>query len=189
MADDDAAVKSEEEEESTSDQASSEITEDENQVANSKTDFTELTRQSIKKLQKWNNESFLYAFDRQLISFGIRLLLFLPGFAILAFFGAWAYASKSPEWWINFIEPTISLSFATILVALVFTIQLGYIIAMTIHRHRVNLSIKNFDTEVKKAQSQHLSITSLHGYEPLEEKIKGSASKHFFSLMLSLIHI
>ena len=52
MADDDAAVKSEEEEESASDQASSEITEDENQVANSKTDFTELTRQSIKKLQK-----------------------------------------------------------------------------------------------------------------------------------------
>ena len=75
MADDDAAVNSEEEEESASDQASSEITEDENQVANSKTDFTELTRQSIKKLQKWNNESFLYAFDRQLISFGIRLLL------------------------------------------------------------------------------------------------------------------
>ena len=43
MADDDAAVKSEEEEESTSDQASSEITEDENQVANSKTDFMHST--------------------------------------------------------------------------------------------------------------------------------------------------
>ena len=180
MADDDTEIKSDEEEEFVSDQASSEIIEDENQVVNSKPDFTELTKQSLKKLQKWNDESFLYAFDRQLISFGIRLLLFLPGFAILAFFGAWAYASKSPDWWINFIEPTISLSFATILVALVFTIQLGYIIAMTIHRHRVNLSIKNFDIEVKKAQSQHLSITSLHGYEPLEEKIKGSASKHFF---------
>lgn len=43
---------------------------------------------SLKQIGKWNNESFLYAFDRQLISFGIRLLLFLPGFAILAFFGA-----------------------------------------------------------------------------------------------------
>ena len=189
MADDDTEINSEGEEESAFDQASSEIIEEDNQDVNNKPDFTELTKKSLKKLQKWNDESFLYAFDRQLISFGIRLLLFLPGFAILAFFGAWAYASKSPDWWINFIEPTISLSFATILVALVFTIQLGYIIAMTIHRHRVNLSIKNFDIEVKKAQSQHLSITSLHGYEPLEEKIKGSASKHFFSLMCALFAI
>ena len=137
MADDDSEIKSEEEKESTLDQASSETVEDENQDVSNKPDFTELTKQSLKKLQKWNDESFLYAFDRQLISFGIRLLLFLPGFAILAFFGAWAYASKSPDWWIKFIEPTISLSFATILVALVFTIQLGFIIAMTIHRHRL----------------------------------------------------
>ena len=32
---------------------------------------------SIRQIGKWNNESFLYAFDKQLISFGIRLLLFL----------------------------------------------------------------------------------------------------------------
>ena len=46
-----------------------------------------LGSKSIRQIGKWNNESFLYAFDKQLISFGIRLLLFLPGFAILAFFG------------------------------------------------------------------------------------------------------
>ena len=62
-----------------------------------------LSSKSLKQLSKWNNESFLYAFDRQLISFGIRLLLFLPGFAILAYFGSWAYATSSPDWWIDFI--------------------------------------------------------------------------------------
>ena len=44
-----------------------------------------LSNKSIKTIRKWNNEAFLYAFDRQLISFGLRLLLFLPGFAILTF--------------------------------------------------------------------------------------------------------
>ena len=42
-----------------------------------------ISSKSMKQIGKWNNESFLYAFDRQLISFGIRLLLFLPGFALL----------------------------------------------------------------------------------------------------------
>ncbi|GIQ97453.1 MAG: hypothetical protein CM15mP3_04870 [Candidatus Poseidoniales archaeon] len=70
-----------------------------------------LSSKSIKQIGKWNNESFLYAFDKQLISFGIRLLLFLPGFAVLAYFGAWAYSNSSPSWWIDFIEPTVGQSF------------------------------------------------------------------------------
>ena len=86
-----------------------------------------LSNKSLKQISKWNNESFLYAFDRQLISFGIRLLLFLPGFAILAYFGAWAYANSSPDWWVDFIEPTIGQSFSTILVALVFVLSLIHI--------------------------------------------------------------
>ncbi len=45
-----------------------------------------ISSESLKQIAKWNNESFLYAFDRQLISFGIRLLLFLPGFAITCIF-------------------------------------------------------------------------------------------------------
>ena len=148
-----------------------------------------LSNKSLKQLSKWNNESFLYAFDRQLISFGIRLLLFLPGFAILAYFGAWAYANSSPDWWVDFIEPTIGRSFSTILVALVFVILLGYILALALHRHRVNLTIKTFEEQVKAAQSKHLSIKSLHGYEPLEDSIKRSVSRHFFSLVCSLLAI
>ena len=101
-----------------------------------------LGSKSLRQIGKWNNESFLYAFDKQLISFGIRLLLFLPGFAILAFFGAWAYANSSPNWWVDFIEPTIGQSFSSILVVLVFVILLGYILSLALHRHRVNLTIK-----------------------------------------------
>ena len=44
-----------------------------------------LKKKTIKSMKKWNDENFLYAIDRQLISSGIRLLLFLPAFAILAF--------------------------------------------------------------------------------------------------------
>ena len=47
-----------------------------------------LSNKSIKTIRKWNKEAFLYAFDRQMISFGLRLLLFLPGNAILTLFGA-----------------------------------------------------------------------------------------------------
>ena len=148
-----------------------------------------LSNKSIKTIRKWNNEAFLYAFDRQLISFGLRLLLFLPGFAILTFFGAWAYANSSPDWWDSFIQPTLNQSFSTILVALVFVILLGYILALALHRHRVNLTIRSFEQEVKAAQSKHLSIKSLHGYEPLEDSIKRSVTKHFFSLMSSLLAI
>lgn len=148
-----------------------------------------LGNKSLRQIGKWNNESFLYAFDKQLISFGIRLVLFLPGFAILAFFGAWAYANSSPNWWVDFIEPTVGQSFSSILVILVFVILLGYILSLALHRHRVNLTIKSFETEVKSAQSKHLSIKSLHGYEPLEDSIKRSVTKHFFSLMCALLAI
>ena len=148
-----------------------------------------LSSNSIKQIGKWNNESFLYAFDKQLISFGIRLLLFLPGFAVLAYFGAWAYSNSSPSWWVDFIEPTVGQSFSSILVVLVFVILLGYILSLALHRHRVNLTIKSFETQVKSAQSKHLSIKSLHGYEPLEDSIKRSVTKHFFSLMCALLAI
>ena len=164
-----------------------------NSNSDSEQSFTDtvkaLSNNSIKKIRKWNNEAFLYAFDRQLISFGLRLLLFLPGFAILTFFGAWAYANTSPGWWDSFIEPTLNQSFSTILVGLVFVILLGYILALALHRHRVNLTIRSFEEEVKAAQSKHLSIKSLHGYEPLEDSIKRSVTKHFFSLTCSLLAI
>ena len=86
-----------------------------------------LSNKSLKQLSKWNNESFLYAFDRQLISFGIRLLLFLPGFAILAYFGAWAYANSSPIGGLILSSQQLG-EFLDNSVALVFVILLGYIL-------------------------------------------------------------
>jgi hypothetical protein len=66
-----------------------------------------MKKKTLTSMKKWNDEVFLYALDRQLISSGIRLLLFLPAFAILAFFGAWSQATTSPDWWDDFVEPTI----------------------------------------------------------------------------------
>ncbi len=148
-----------------------------------------IKKKTIKSLRKWNNEKFLYALDRQVISFGLRLLLFLPGIAILAYFGAWAFSTKSPDWWVDFVEPTLSLSFATILVIFVFIILLGYILSMSLHRHRVNLSIQNFKEKVKQAEEIHLSVRSLHGFSPLQNILYRSAYKHFFALSYAMLAI
>ena len=148
-----------------------------------------MKKKTMTSMKKWNDEEFLYALDRQLISSGIRLLLFLPAFAILAFFGAWSQATTSPDWWNDFVEPSIGQSFASILVVLVFVILLGYILSMAVHRHRVNLSIMNFRNKVKEAEELHLSVRSLHGYDPLEKLLNKSASKHFFALIYSMLAI
>ena len=148
-----------------------------------------LKKKTIKSMKKWNDENFLYAIDRQLISSGIRLLLFLPAFAILAFFGAWSQASSSPKWWVDFVEPTLKVSFATVIVGLVFIILLGYILSMALHRHRVNLSIQNFKSKVKQAEDLHLSVRSLHGYASMENMLNKSASKHFFALSYAMLAI
>ena len=148
-----------------------------------------MKKKTITSMKKWNDEKFLFALDRQLISSGIRLLLFLPAFAILGFFGAWSQATTSPEWWNDFVEPTLGYSFASMLVVLVFIILLGYILSMAVHRHRVNLSIMNFRDKVKQAEDLHLSVRSLHGYAPLEKLLNKSASKHFFALIYSMLAI
>ena len=148
-----------------------------------------LKKKTIKSMRKWNDEEFLYAIDRQLISSGIRLLLFLPAIAILAFFGAWSQASGSPEWWLDFVQPTLQVSFATVIVGLVFIILLGYILSMALHRHRVNLSIQNFRARVKDAEDLHLSVRSLHGYASMENMLNKSASKHFFALSYAMLAI
>ena len=148
-----------------------------------------IKKKTIKSMRKWNDEKFLYVKDRQLISYGIRLLLFLPAIAILAFFGAWSQASSSPEWWIDFVQPTLKVSFATVIIGLVFIILLGYILSMALHRHRVNLSIQNFKSKVKDAEDLHLSVRSLHGYSTMESMLNKSASKHFFALSYAMLAI
>ena len=103
------------------------------------------------------SEHFWYALDRQMLGSGLRLILILPAFSIFTSFGALAFSSSSPEWWSK-IEPTLGMSFALALTALTFIILLGYILVQIFHRHRVELSIRNFEKEVKRLNDKHLSL-------------------------------
>ena len=90
-------------------------------------------------------EAIFLAIDRQIISFGLRIILFLPTFAIFTYFIAWAFSTGSPKWWLENIEPTIQLTFSITLVAITFVILFGYILSIMVHRHRVGLSLRVFN--------------------------------------------
>ena len=55
-------------------------------------------------------EMKLHGIDSQFLTEGFRLVLLLPGFSLLFFFGAWAYSGESPEWWLANIEPSVKFS-------------------------------------------------------------------------------
>ena len=132
------------------------------------------------------SERFWYAIDRQLLGSGLRLVLILPAFSILTSFGALAFSSNSPQWWGN-IEPTLNLSFAMVLTSLTFIILLGYILAQIFHRHRVELSIGNFEAEVERLNKKHLSVQSLHGYESLAALLESVRAKHSWALSFGIM--
>lgn len=157
-------------------------------------------QQSTSEESILTSERFWFAIDRQLLGSGLRLVLILPAFSFFTYFGALAFSATSPKWWSQ-IEPTLGISFAMALTALTFVLLLGYILAQTFHRHRVELSLNNFEQEVERLNGEHLSVQSLHGYESLADQLSGAKSKHTWSLsfgilsslllivILSLIHI
>jgi len=132
------------------------------------------------------SERFWFAIDRQLLASGLRLILILPAFSFLTYFGALAFSASSPEWWSK-IEPAIGLSFAMALTALTFVILLGYLLAQTFHRHRVELSIHNFEKEVERLNAEHLSVQSLHGYESLAHQLNSTKAKHSWALSFGIL--
>ena len=134
----------------------------------------------------FRSERFWYAIDRQLLGFGLRLILILPAFSILTSFGSLAFSSNSPEWWAK-IEPTLGMSFAMALTALTFIILLGYILVLIFHRHRVELSIGNFEKEVARLNREHLSVQSLHGYEGLADLLNNARAKHSWALSFGIM--
>ena len=71
-------------------------------------------------------EMKLHGIDSQFLTEGFRLVLLLPGFSLLFFFGAWAYSGESPEWWLANIEPSVKFDFATCLTLIATTILLGF---------------------------------------------------------------
>lgn len=135
-----------------------------------------------------SSERFWFAIDSQIIGYGLRILLFLPSFSFLTYFGAFAFSSQSPAWW-DSIQPTLNMGFAMALTALTFVILFGYILAQTLHRHRVNLSIHNFQKEVDFLSNQNLSVQSLHGYESLADYLGGVKSRHASSLLFAIISL
>ena len=58
-------------------------------------------------LQLRSNEEKFHGIDSQFLTEGLRLVLLLPAFSLLSFFGAWAYKGESPSWWLENIEPAV----------------------------------------------------------------------------------
>lgn len=135
-------------------------------------------------LKDW--EAILLAIDRQIITFGLRIILFLPAFAFLTYFMAWAFSNSSPEWWLKNIEPTIGLTFSLTLVAFTFVILFGYILSIIIHRQRIKLSLTVFADEVKDSNDAHRPVQSLQGYDGLVDRMTRAINKTTTSLLVAL---
>jgi len=131
-------------------------------------------------------EAIFLAIDRQVISFGLRIILFLPAFAIFTYFIAWAFSTGSPKWWLENIEPTIEFTFSITLVAITFVILFGYILSIMVHRHRLGLSLRVFNDEVKSSNDAHRPVQSLQGYDGLVDRMKRSTSKTNTGLIFAM---
>ena len=90
------------------------------------------------------SESIVHAIDRQIVSSGLRLIMFLPAFAALTYFSSWAFAQSSPTFWEANIAPNLGMGFATFMASLTFVVVLGYILAVSFHRYRVRISLATF---------------------------------------------
>lgn len=132
------------------------------------------------------SESIIHAIDRQIVSSGLRLIMFLPAFAAITFFSSWAFSQSSPSFWEENIAPNIGLGFATFMASLTFVVVLGYILAVGFHRYRVSISLATFHERVNASNEQHRSVQSLHGYDGLLYQLQTSMAHHTKSLVLAI---
>ena len=132
------------------------------------------------------SESIIHAIDRQIISSGLRLIMFLPAFSAITFFSSWAFSQSSPSFWEENIAPNIGLGFATFMASLTFVVVLGYILAVGFHRYRVSISLATFHERVNASNNEHRSVQSLHGYDGLLHQLQTSMSHHTKSLVLAI---
>ena len=132
------------------------------------------------------SESIIHAIDRQIVSSGLRLIMFLPAFAAITFFSSWAFSQSSPSFWEENIAPNIGLGFATFMASLTFVVVLGYILAVGFHRYRVSISLATFHERVNASNDQHRSVQSLHGYDGLLYQLQTSMAHHTKSLVLAI---
>ena len=132
------------------------------------------------------SESIVHAIDRQIVSSGLRLIMFLPAFAAITFFSSWAFSQSSPSFWEENIAPNIGLGFATFMASLTFVVVLGYILAVGFHRYRVSISLATFHERVNASNDEHRSVQSLHGYDGLLYQLQTSMAHHTKSLILAV---
>ena len=132
------------------------------------------------------SESIVHAIDRQIVSSGLRLIMFLPAFAALTYFSSWAFAQSSPTFWEANIAPNLGMGFATFMASLTFVVVLGYILAVSFHRYRVRISLATFHERVEASNSEHRSVQSLHGYDGLLFQLQSAMAHHTKSLILAI---
>lgn len=135
------------------------------------------------------SESIIHAIDRQIVSSGLRLIMFLPAFAAVTYFSSWAFSQSSPAFWEDNIEPNLGLGFSAFMAGLTFVVVLGYILAAAFHRYRVGVSFNTFQERVEASNSEHRSVQSLHGYDGLLYQLQTSMTHHTRSLVLSIASV
>ena len=96
-----------------------------------------------------SKEEKFYGIDSQFLTEGIRLVMLLPGFSLLFFFGAWAYKGVSPSWWLDNIEPTVGFDLSTGFTLISSTILIGFCAGLYLHRFRVKLTRQGFPCRSK----------------------------------------
>ena len=134
-----------------------------------------------------SKEEQYHGIDSQFLTEGLRLVLLLPGFSLLFFFGAWAFSGDSPEWWLDNLEPTIGFDFSTCLTLIASTISLGFCAGLYLHRHRVKLTRMVFRTEVNAAAEAHRPVTSMHGYSSVDGLISRTMASHTTALWMGVL--
>ena len=132
-------------------------------------------------------EAAFHGLDRQFISDGLRLILILPAMALLFLFVSWAFNSKSPEFWANNIEPTLMVGFGRAMTLIAIAIQLGFCLGLWVHRERVKWTRKVFDFEVQKAAETHRPVTSMHGFESVNQLMLQTRKSHSSALTMGLV--
>ena len=131
-------------------------------------------------------EEKLHGIDSQFLTEGLRLVLLLPAFSLLCFFGAWAYQGQSPSWWLDNIEPTVGFDLSTAFTLISSTILFGFCVGLYIHRYRVKITRKVFRYEVEKSAESHRPVTSMHGYSSVDGLISRTMASHNTALWMGL---
>ena len=79
-------------------------------------------------------EAIVHAIDRQIVSSGLRLIMFLPACAAVTYFLSWAFSQSSPVFWEENIAPNLGLGFSSFMSSMTFVVLVGYILAVGFHR-------------------------------------------------------